>query len=185
LFSKINHAQISPKAKADILADYWNRWAFITWERALLEEAPQARNIWLQYVGRYLNIIEQMPNRSLWTPLQMNRIRLELARSISCAQLDDSGGVDSAVSAATATLGQVLGSDPPPQPQVPPDNTAAIAEMIINLAQVPDAIAIASNMRRAYPGLPVDALGKLAVALAGKVPAPLLDQIFRQYSGCQ
>ena len=188
LLHAINRALIPPRAKEDILADYWNKWAFITWERALLEEVPQKRDVWLQYVGRYLNMIEQMPNRSLWTPLQMNRIRLELARSVIYARLDDSKGVNSAMSAANAMLNQVLGIEPPTPtlpaaaPVVDIDNIAAA---VIAWASDRDAIATASNMRRGYPGLSADVLGKIAVALAGKVPATLLDQIFRQYSACQ
>lgn len=187
LLEEIESAQISPKAKADILADYWNRWAFITWERALLEESPQKRGIWLQYVGRYLNMIEQMPNRNLWTPLQMNRIRLELARCVNHVQRYDSRGINSAITAASATLDQVLGTDPPAvapalEPIVDIDKIAA---GVSAWAAEGDAIATASNMRRAYPGLSADALGKITVALAGKMPGALLDQILRQYSACQ
>ncbi len=59
-----------------------------------------------------------------------------------------------------------------------------IADAIAKMAQIPDAIAIASNLRRAYPGLTQDSIQKIIALLAGKIPPALLDQIFRQYSSC-
>jgi hypothetical protein len=110
-----------------------------------------------------------------------------LAQYITRAQLDGSKEAAGGISAATAMLNQVLGIEPPaPAPApTPVIDIDKIAAAITAWAADKDAIATANNMRRAYPGLPTDALGKICAALAGKVPASLLDQIFRQYSACQ
>ena len=192
LREEIKGADIPPSAKEDMLADYWNKWAFITWERAILEEDPEERRQWLGFVSRYLDLIQQDPDRASWTPWQVNRVRLLLAQSLTqpppgpkeVRPSDSSFKKEQ----AKITLSQTLGIDPSPPPQPAPaasDNSAQIADMIAKMAEVPDAIAIASNLRRSNPGLSQEAIGKITALLAGRIPAPLLDQIFRQYSSCQ
>jgi hypothetical protein len=188
LAAEIKNAEIPSQAKDDMLADYWNKWAFITWERALLEEDPAERREWLGYVNRYLELIEQDPERMSWTPWQMNVVRVRLAESIT--QPPSPPGkirfYDNLLQAqkAQAMLACVLGKVPPETPPIP-DNTAQIADMIAKMAAVPNSIAIASNLLRSYPGLSADSIRKITDLLAGRIDPALLDQIMRQYSGPQ
>jgi hypothetical protein len=193
LVEEITNADIPPKAKEDMLADYWNKWAFITWERALKEEEnSDERWQWLGYVERYLELIGRDPDRATWTPWQMSRVRLELARSLTPppkvpGRIQLYRGYMKRETAENL-LKQILGSVPSaPQPTAPtaPDNTAQIADTIAKMSEVPDPIAIASNLRRAYPGLSQESLGKITALLAGRIHPALLDLIFRQYSNCQ
>ncbi len=236
------HAITSEKIRQDMLADYWNKWAFVSWERALLEEQPAVRAQWLEAVRRYLQFIGT--DRSWWTPWQINMVRLleavdQMMRALQADVLPQKPDVlegiqimrplkfrktgdkpeeaasqkkeEPAASAQQKTpkeaeandwaelqeqckknaedmLERILGMEtPPPAPQLPASavDVDKIAAVVAVWAAERDAIATASNMRRGYPGLSADVLGKIAVALAGKVPATLLDQIFRQYSACQ
>ncbi len=170
LITTIKKKKLPDRNKLPIVADYWNKSAFITWERALFAPKgfPEETEKYLKRAQEYL---DQVTER-LWTPRQMNEVRLALAQGRKRE--------------ASKVLQQILGV---PKPQAPPqeqsEETGAIAEMIERMATTPDAIAIASNLRRSYPKMPAETIKKITSLLAGKIPAALLDQIFRQYSGAQ
>jgi hypothetical protein len=77
LLARIKKANIPTTARNDLVADYWNKLAFVAWERALEEEYQFDE--WLQRVELYLNFI----NRPTWTPWQMNKVRLLLAKAVT------------------------------------------------------------------------------------------------------
>ena len=113
LLESIKGADIPENAKLDMIADYWNKWAFVTWERALLEQDAAERLGWLAYVERYLGLIREDFNRASWTPWRINRVRLLLARSfteqnLQPSQQDTSQGLQD----AQAMLNRILGNEP-------------------------------------------------------------------------
>ena len=225
LLQQINNAR-GEKIRKDMTADYWNKWAFVVWERALLEDKAADREPWLEAVERYLKFLES--DRSWWTPWQLNQVRLLEARYQMLEALPDGIPVskpltfrtgppaeeapapppaqpEKTVPATSLTpsartelqkeykktaeemLARILGAETPSpalQPAAPAVDVDKIAAVVAVWAAERDAIATASNMRRSFPGLSADTLGKVSVALAGKVPAALMDQICRQYT-CQ
>ncbi len=176
----IDDVHMPPHAKDDIVVDFWNKWAFVTWERAVLEDDPKERAEWLGFVDRYLRLINQDPKRATWTPGQVNQVRFQLA-SLLTPPADPAN-----LKAAQNMLGSILGlpTAAPVAVVALAQDVTQIADAIAKMAQIPDAIAIASNLRRAYPGLTQDSIQKIIALLAGKIPPALLDQIFRQYSSC-
>src|SRR4029077_18715320 len=72
LMVTIDKSKIPSKLKQPMVADYWNKSAFVTWERALLSHQPD----YLDQAEKYLEHITD----KMWTPRQMNEIRLAMAR---------------------------------------------------------------------------------------------------------
>ena len=190
LLERIQSADIPANAKKDMVADYWNKWAFVTWERALLEENAVDRANWLGYVDRFTDLIRQDHERESWTPLQMTELRLLLARSVTGE--DQAGAGESPVVVkedAQMILNRVLGVAPavsasPVPADATPEDAGRIAIIIRKMSDVPDPIAIGSNLRRIYPNLSQETLRTVTAMLAGVIKPDLLDQILRQYSSC-
>lgn len=279
LLEQIKNARLPENIKVDMIADYWNKWAFVVWERALQEEEPD-RPEWLKAVNLYLKFLE--PDRSSWTPWQLNQVRLleaqyqmvemlptaealqmevqsvmpgrkstfspeniEKSKKMSQALISGKPSAESSpgeqgtqrsakppqefqrvqetknevpvppqtqpaetkqTTSLTANekehmkeqykkgaedmLARILGNESsPPVPTTQPPASAVDADKIAAVVEAwaseKDAIATASNMRRSFPGLSAETLGRISVALAGKVPASLIDQICRQYAGSQ
>ena len=190
LLESIQSADIPANAKKDMVADYWNKWAFITWERALLEESAVDRANWLGYVDRFVNLIHQDHERESWTPLQMTELRLLLARSVTGEDQAEAGQISEEVKEdAQLILNRVLGVAPTVSASLTPtdltpEDAERIAMIIHRMSEVPDPIAIGSNLRRVYPNLSQETLRTVTGMLAGAIKPDLLDQILRQYSSC-
>ena len=175
LLKEIQEATIPPNAKEDMIADYWNKWAFVTWERAVLEEDVSARSRWLAYVDRYLGLISRDPGRVSWTPWQMNKVRFLLAQSLTQA---DAKGLQQD---AQSMLNRILGIIPVVAMLPTPADPVQIADTIAKMATEPDASAIGSDLRRSYPGLSGESIRQIKKLLAGKIRSALLNRIFLQY----
>ena len=190
LLERIQSADIPANAKQDILADYWNKWAFVIWERALLEENSKSRTKWLGYVARCVDLIRQDHERKSWTPLQMTELRLLLARSVTGERQAEGDQVSEDVKTeAQQILNRILGVAPvAPAPSAETDpslvDAASMAHIIHRMSEVPDPIAIGSNLRRIFPNASQETLRGVTEMLAGAIKPDLLDQILRQYSGC-
>jgi hypothetical protein len=71
--ARIQEDPIPSGAQKDIVADYWNKLAFIAWERATLDKT-QVDSDWLQRARKYIDIARAgQPN---WTPAQLNLARI-------------------------------------------------------------------------------------------------------------
>jgi hypothetical protein len=182
----IDDPHLPAHAKDDMVTDYWNKWAFITWERAMVEEVPAEQTEWLGFVERYLRLINEDPRRATWTPGQMNLLRLQLAQLTTLLPATTLNASD-ATKPRTAqdTLHTILGFPPtPPIDPAPAPDVTKLADVIAKMSEVPDPISIGSILRRSFPGLTPDSIQQITEKLAGRMSPGLLDQIFRQYSNC-
>jgi hypothetical protein len=181
----VDDPYLPARAKDDMIVNYWNKWAFITWERAMLEDDPTERRAWLVFVERYLELINEDPRRATWTPGQMTLLRLQLGQLSTSTDAATLNGPDAIRAQAGDTLRAILGFPltPAVAPAPSPDVTN-LANMIAKLAAVPDPISIGSILRRSYPGLTPNSIQQITEKLAERMSPSLLDQIFRQYSNC-
>ena len=166
LIARIQEDTIRCEAQNDIVADYWNKLAFIAWERATLDK-PQVDGAWLQRARKYIDIARD--GRPNWTPAQLNLARI----------LDAEGNKEEALTTLAKVLGKKKEAKPDPvlAPPPPPDSDA-IANMILKMAVERNAQAVADHIQRSYGALSQDTVRKVTETLAGKVDAGLLNDIF-------
>ena len=86
----LKSATIPSKAKKDITADYWNKWAFVAWERALVENDPGIRDEWLQAADHCLANIDRP------SPLSQKLWPRDVARTVLFLASDDAAGITGA-----------------------------------------------------------------------------------------
>jgi hypothetical protein len=161
--ANIQQDTIPSEAQTDIVADFWNKLAFIAWEKSKLE-SESAGGPWLTQARKYINIVLKV--RPGWTPAQLNLARILAAEGKKQQALD--------------TLVKVVGKvKPKPQsPAVPPvSNADAISNLILKMAVERDSAAVANLIQRSYGALSQDTVSKITQALAGKVDSALLSEI--------
>jgi hypothetical protein len=168
--SALQSATIPTKAKEDISADYWNKWAFVAWERAMAENEADVRDKWLQAADRCLSNIDRVS----WTPAQLTEARIRIAQG----KYDD----------ARSLIGLILGVqiDPPNAP-VPvsssmPDVVDAISSAIVKMAIDRNPKGIARAIQSLYGPIPQATLQSIAQSLAGKVDLDFLVEITKALS---
>jgi len=164
--ARIQEDTIPSEAQKDIVADYWNKLAFISWEKAKLEK-EQGDGPWLRQARKYIDIA--LKGRPTWTPAQLTLARITAA--------------ERSTEEARKILARVLGkkNENVPAPALPPASAPAsdaIADMILKMAVERDPEAVASHILRSYGALSQDTVRKVTLALAGKVDARLLNDIF-------
>jgi hypothetical protein len=160
----IGKDDIPSPAMADIVGDYWNKLASITWERAvLLGEKPKGP--WLIKAREYIGIA--LRGRPNWTPGQLTLARIEA--------LEGNGD------GALLTLEHVLGRSKVPAPEPNPGQTAtnsqAIVTLIQNMTLERDPNVIASLIRRSYGMLSPQTIREVIAALAGKLDGKFLNNV--------
>jgi len=163
----LRSATIPSKAKSDITADYWNKWAFVAWERAVSEDDAGIRDQWLRAADHCLANID----RPSWTPAQITEARIRIAQ----------GDQNEARTLLNLILGVQVSASPISAPAVPatPDIAAAISGTILKMVIDRNAEAIADAVRRAYGPIPSTAIQSIADSLAGKVDVELLGEILK------
>jgi hypothetical protein len=168
--SMLQRATIPTKAKEDISADYWNKWAFVAWERAMAENDTDVRDKWLQAADRCLSNID----RPSWTPAQLTAARIRIAQ----------GRYDE----ARSLIGLILGVEiPPPNTPVPvssavPDVAEDISGAIVKMAIDRNPKRIAQAIQSLYGPIPQTTVQSIAQSLAGKVDLDLLVEITKALS---
>jgi hypothetical protein len=70
--ARIQDDTIRSAAQNEIVADYWNKLAFVAWERATLD--GQVDTKWLQLARQYIEIVKA--GRPNWSPSQLNEARI-------------------------------------------------------------------------------------------------------------
>jgi hypothetical protein len=162
--ARIQEDTIPSEAQKDIVADYWNKLAFIAWERATLD-AKQIDAAWLQLARGYIDIARK--GRDNWTPGQLNLARIQYA--------------EGKTEETRKTLERVLGKKKAPPPAVPPPASSpdsdAIAAVILKMAVERNPKAVAAHIQRSYGALSQETVRHITDALAGKVDGGLLDDI--------
>jgi hypothetical protein len=161
--ARIQDDTIPSEAQKDIAADYWNKLAFIAWEKSKLEkEGPGGP--WLTQARKYIDIA--LKGREGWTPAQLNLSRILTAE----------GNKQKALDTLVKVLGRKKQNAPAPAPP-PVSNSDAIADLILRMAVERDSQAVASLIQRSYGALSQDTVREVIRALAGKVDALLLNDI--------
>ncbi len=74
--ARIQEDTIPSEAQKDIVADYRNKLAFISWEKAKLEK-ERGDGPWLRQARKYIDIA--LKGRPTWTPAQLNLARITAA----------------------------------------------------------------------------------------------------------
>jgi|SRR5579863_4515773 hypothetical protein len=168
--SALQSATIPTKAKEDISADYWNKWAFVAWERAMAENEADVRDKWLQAADRCLSNIDRVS----WTPAQLTEARIRIAQG----KYDD----------ARSLIGLILGVEiPPPNTPVPvsssmPDVVDAISNAIVKMAIDRNPKRIAQAVQSVYGPISQTTVQSIAQSLAGKIDLDLLVEITKALS---
>jgi hypothetical protein len=162
--ARIQEDTIPSEAQKDIVADYWNKLAFVAWERATLEK-EQVDNAWLQRARKYIDIARA--GRANWTPAQLNLARILAAE----------GKKSEAVDTLAKVLGEKKDVKLTPPPPLPSPDSDAIASVILKMAVERNAKAVAAHIQRCYGALTQETVRHITDALAGKVDGGLLDDI--------
>jgi hypothetical protein len=168
LMVRIQDGAISERAADDIIADYWNKLATIAWEAAQLAREKRSGEPypWLERAREYIAIA--LKDRPTWTPAQLNLARITAME----------GERDKALDILERILGEETKEAPPPTAPVRIDDSSAIANLILKMAIGRHPADIAHLIQRNYAPLSKDTLRKVTEALAGKVDAELLVEIF-------
>jgi hypothetical protein len=96
--ASIEEARLPSEAAEDIIADYWNKLAFVAWEAAQLERGED-RDPWLKQAREYIDIA--LKGRPNWTPGQLNLARVSASE----------GNIEQALK----TLERILGKEKKPK----------------------------------------------------------------------
>jgi hypothetical protein len=168
--SALQRATIPTKAKEDISADYWNKWAFVAWERAMAENDADVRDKWLQAADRCLSNIDRLS----WTPAQLTEARIRIAQ----------GKHDE----ARSLIGLILGvqittpNSTLPVSSAVPDVADAISSAIAKMAIDRNAKRIAQAIQSVYGAISQTTVQSIAQSLAGKIDLDLLIEITKALS---
>jgi hypothetical protein len=175
--ARIQEDPIPSKAQQDIVADYWNKLAFVAWERATLERGKVDVD-WLKRARKYIDIARN--GRSNWTPAQLNLARILEGEREEAEAEGKKAEAEGKKTEALDTLAKVLGTKrakPAPSPPPPVPDSDAIAGVILKMAVERNPKAVAAHIQRSYGALSQETVRKITEALAGKVDAGLLDDI--------
>lgn len=180
--ARIEETSIPSEAEKDIVADYWNKLAFIAWEAAEIQKRKGHKDLskeWLQRARDYIEMA--LKGRPNWTPGQLNLARI-------CAAENKS-------QEALSILERILGEEKQereltiakPARESPAsggslheeEHVKEIANIIVETVEEKDFVAMAGLIRKGYGSLSRRVVGKVTAALAGKVPVRELHEIFR------
>jgi len=165
--ARIQEDTIRSDAQDEIVADYWNKLAFVAWERATLDPM-QVDQAWLERARKYIDIARR--GRPNWTPAQLNLARITAAE----------GGKKEALKILGKVLGKKKEKPEASSAAVATSDSDAIADMILKMAVERNAKAVAGDIQRSYGALSQETVRTVIQTLAGKVDAGLLNDIFTE-----
>jgi hypothetical protein len=165
--ARIQEDTIRSEAQDEIVADYWNKLAFVAWERATLDPV-QVDQDWLERARKYIDIARR--GRPNWTPAQLNLARITAA----------GGDKKEALKILAKVLGKKKAKPKASLAPVATSDSDAIANMILKMAVERNAKAIAGLIQRNFGALSQETFRTLTETLEGKLDSRLLYDIFSE-----